>query len=347
MNLRKYLTSLIILLVATGCGIRSSSQGIAIAAGVPDGNASWQKYQDPLEQAFTLEVPRGWTVKGGMFRLGYSDHRIMVDMTSPDGKTSIRLGDVAIPTYFLPNQFHHEGEVYDLGEQAQGRVERYREGGDFAKSYAKVRFAHVCSNLIPQPTTLPQIVKVDSPKEARQSSEGEITYGCGEKTGYVYVQTALMEGLWQVSSLTSYLAPLGQVATTRDIILHASKSFQLSPAWIQKQKELDQEGLAYQRRRQQQRREVISAQVMQFEAKMQAMRNQVSAFERGQAQRQSQFETMDNIISGISPTTDPYGNTVNVINGPKSHYWRNPATGETRNSDLSPGPGWEPLTPQQ
>src|SRR5580704_8341671 len=80
-------------------------------------NVAWVKFTDPLEQAFTLEVPQGWTVKGGMFRLGYSDHREMVDMTSPDGKINIRIGDLSIPVYFLPNQSHREGEVYDMGAQ--------------------------------------------------------------------------------------------------------------------------------------------------------------------------------------------------------------------------------------
>ena len=347
MSVRKLLTSLMFLAVATGCGNQGSSQGKAASPGAPGGGSTWQKYEDPLEQAFTLEVPRGWTVKGGMFRLGYSDHRMMIDMTSPDGKVNVRLGDVAIPTYFLPNQFHREGEIYDLGEQAQGRVERYRKGDEFARSYGKVRFAHTCASLTPQSTTLPPIVKVDPPKEARQSSEGETTYGCGGRTAYIYAQTALMEGLWQVSSLASYVTPPALVPQTRDIILHASKSLQLSPGWIQKQARMDAEGLAYQRRRQQKRREAISAQVAQFEAGMQAMRSQVSAFERGQAQRQRQFDAVDNIISGITPTTDPYGNTVSVINGPKSHDWINPATGETRNSDLRPGPGWELLTPKQ
>jgi hypothetical protein len=287
------------------------------------GDVVWGKYEDPLEQAFTLEVPKGWTVKGGMFRLGYSDHRMMVDMTSPDGKTNIRLGDLAIPTYFLPNQFHHEGEVYDLGAQAQGRVARYRSGQEFAKAYGKVRFARVCQNLTPQQTSLPPITKMDPPLGASEASEGEATYVCGgsqgERTAYVYAQTARTNGvLWQASSLASYVAPEGQVALTRSIILHASKSFQLSPAWVQKQNQLDQEALVYQRERQQARMRALSAQVAQFEARMQAMQNQVNAFERGQAQRQSQFQAFDNVISGITPTQDPYGNTVNVFKGNQS-----------------------------
>jgi len=344
MKPQQCLMALLALLFASACG---SNPGKAAAPGTPGGDVAWEKFEDPLEQAFTLEVPRGWTVKGGMFRLGYSDHRVMVDMTSPDGKVNIRLGDLAVPTYFLPNQFHHEGEVYDLGAQAQGRVARYRSGQEFAKGYSKVRFARVCQSLAPQASTLPLRTHLDTPQGVTQASEGEATYGCGDRTAYVYAQTALMQGLWQATSLTSYVAPEGQVALTRSIILHSSKSLQLSPAWVQKQNQLDQEALVYQRQRQRDRMTVFNAQVRQFEANMQGMRNQVAAFERGQAQRQSQFQQVDNIISGITPTTDPYGNTVNVFNGPKSHYWYNPGTGKEVNSDLSPGPGWEPLTPQQ
>jgi hypothetical protein len=143
----------------------------------------------------------------------------------------------------------------------------------------------------------------------------------------------------------SYLAPEGQVALARNIILHSNGSFQLTPAWVQKQNELDREGLAYQRVRQQQRRDALSAQMRQFEATMQGMRNQVASFERGQAQRQSQFQQMDNVISGITPSVDPYGNRVDAFNGPKSQTWYKPGTGEQRSSDISPGPGWVPLTP--
>jgi hypothetical protein len=326
-------------------GAKSADGNSSMNAAVPGGGAGWTEYQDPLEQAFTLQVPQGWTVKGGMFRMGYSDHREMVDMKSPDGKVNIRLGDFTIPTYFLPNQFHHEGEVYDLGAQAQGTVARYRSGAEFAAKYGKGRFARLCQSLTMQASTLPPILKLSSPAEASQASQGDATFACGDKTAYVFAQTALMSGLWQVPSLVSYIVPAGQVNMVRDIVLHSSKSFQLSPAWIQKQNEMDREGFAYQQWRQQKRREALSAQVQQFEATMQGMRNQVASFERGQAQRQSQFQQMDNVISGITPSVDPYGNVVNAYNGPKSREWINPATGEQRSSDLSPGPGWQPLTP--
>jgi hypothetical protein len=77
------------------------------------GQVQWTKYQDPTEHAFTVDVPAaGWTVRGGLYRLGYSDGRAMVDLTSPDGKINVRLGDMAIPVYFVPDQLHsREGQI--------------------------------------------------------------------------------------------------------------------------------------------------------------------------------------------------------------------------------------------
>jgi hypothetical protein len=319
------------------------------------GPSTWQKFTDPLEQAFTLDVPKGWAVKGGMFRLGYSDHRQLVDITSPDGKINIRIGDISIPPYFLPNQFHHEGELYDLGAQAQGRVAKYRNGQEFSAAYGKVRFASVCTNLVPQKSVVPSIAGAVMPPVTDgapiKSSDGDVTYTCessqGKRIAYVYSQTAPAQGLWQVVNLVSYVAPESDVAQVRSIIEHSEKTFVLSPAWIQKQKQLDEQALVYQRERQQARLRELSEQVAQFEAKMQAMQNQVNQFERGQAQRQSQFQAFDNIIAGVTPTVDPFGNPRDVMSGPKHSYWQNPATGEVVNSDRSPGPAWQQLTIKQ
>lgn len=352
MSFRRMALVILMSILAIACGI-SATRTRASAA--PAGDVAWVKFTDPLEQAFTLEVPQGWKVKGGMFRLGYSDHREMVDMTSPDGKINIRIGDLSIPPYFLPNQSHREGEIYDLGAQAQGRVARYRTGQEFSSAYGKVRFARACTSVTPKQSSLPPIAKPIDPaggnNSASKTSDGEATYSCagsqGVRTAYVFSQTTPAEGLWQVTNLVSYVAPDAQVAETRSVLEHSEKTFVLSPAWIQKQKQLDEQALVYQRERQQARLRQLSEQVAQFEAKMQAMQNQVNQFQHGQAQRQSQFQAFDNVINGVTPTVDPFGNKSEVSTGPKNSYWRNPATGETVNADKSPGPGWEQLTIKQ
>jgi hypothetical protein len=313
-------------------------------------NLAWIEFQDPAEHAFALEVPAGWVVKGGLFRLGYSDARPMVEIQSPDGRTQVRIGDVAIPAYFVPNQLHSkEGDIYDLGQQAQMIVARYRPGADFARLYALSRFTSVCKTLSPQTIDSAPQMRDYIPQEVApvQSSASHVAYRCDsgrqEKIAYAYARTSLFEGLWQVTALGSYLAPANRVDLARTVLLHASESFRLMPAWKQSQAGMDAKGLEYQRARQQQRRTQLAQQVQAFENQMSSMRNQVSAFQRRQA---AQAASWGNMLTGITPTTDPLnGATRDVWTGPKSGYWIN-GLGEVSNSNDSPGAGWRPLQPQ-
>ena len=335
----------IALIILRPASARNSS--LALSDSAPATGVNWVKFNDSAEHAFALEVPGGWTARGGVFRLGYSDVRSMVDVTSP-GRANIRLGDVAIPTYFLPNQFHHEGEVYDLGAQAQGIVARYRTGQVYARLYALARFTGLCRTLTPQPVNFPPAVRLSIDKiSPEHSTEGQLEYRCdsnhGSRLAYVYAKTAQAQGLWQVVALGSFLVPAAQVDEAREILLHMSESLQVRPEWEEYQKKMDAEGLAYERVRQQQRLNALQQQVQQFEAKMQAMRNQVNAFERRQSARQAQFEAWDKAFIGVTSTTDPLDGTKrDVWTGPKSGYWIN-GTGTVVNSTDSPGPGWHAL----
>jgi len=311
--------------------------------------ADWTSFQDPLEQAFTLDVPQGWTVKGGLFRLGYSDARPMIDLRSPDGRTNLRLGDVAIPSYFVPNPFHpKEGDVYDLGAQARMTVANYRSGQDFAALYAPMRFKDVCSNPVArQPEAGPPLQGLPEEGPTLKSSSGEAAYRCdSNRVTYVYAATALYQGFWIVRTLGSFIAPADQAALARSILTRCAASLKIAAQWREMQKKMDAEALAYQRARQQQRLRELSQQVAQFELKMQSMRNQVSGFERQQAKQAAQVESVGNILTGVTKTVDPLGNPRTVDTGPKGEYWTN-GQGRVVNSDSSPGAGWTELKPVQ
>jgi hypothetical protein len=321
--------------------------------GATSSNLTWTTFEDPTEHAFTLEVPKGWTVRGGLFRLGYSDARAMVDIQSPDGQTEVRIGDAAIPAYFVPNQFHStEGEIYDLGAQAQMIVAKYRPGSDYAKLYALGRFSGVCKSLTPQSIDSASPVHDYLPQQIApaQSSAGQIEYRCDsgqrERIAYAYTRTSLFGGFWQVAALGSFLAPRDQTDLTRGILARATQSFKVLPAWKQHQQQMDAQGLEYQRARQQQRRTELSQQVQEFETRMRGMRSQMDAFERRQSAQAAQVTSWGNTLTGITPTTDPLnGTTRDVWTGPKSGYWMN-SSGQVMNSNISPGAGWRPLQPQ-
>ena len=307
--------------------------------------ADWTNFQDPLEQSFTADVPQGWIVKGGLFRLGYSDARPMIDMRSPDGRINVRFGDVAIPSYFVPNPYHpKEGDIYDLGAQAQMTVANYRSGQEFAALYASARFKDVCSKPVArQPDAGPPLQSLPADAPPVKSSSGQAAYRCdANRVTYVYATTSLYQGFWVVQTLGSFTASPDQAALARSILARCAASFKISPQWRERQKQMDAQAAAYQQARQQQRRRELSQQVAQFEMKMQSMRSQVSGFERQQAKQAAQVESVGNILTGVTQTVDPLGNPRTVYTGPKSGYWTN-GQGRVVNSDSSPGAGWSEL----
>ena len=301
------------------------------------------KFEDASEHAFTTDVPKGWTVKGGLFRLGYSDERPMIDMTSPDGRINVRLGEVSIPTYFVPNQLHQrEGETYDLGAQAQLVVASYRTGPEFAILYSKTRFNRLCTNPVADTGdvhfSLPDYIQADA--NVSQTSTGEISYRCdteqGPKVAFAFVRTSLFAGFWQATVLGSFLAPPDQVAVARSVLLESARSFKLEPQWVDSQKQMDAMAEQYQRARQAQRVRDLGQQVQQFEAQMRAMQQQVNAFEQRQNAQATQVQGFLNVLNGVTPTVDPLtGQSREVWTGTKTRYWAN-GQGDVVNSDDAP-----------
>jgi hypothetical protein len=347
-------TSILLLAICAASCNSALAQNHPASAPAPRSSGStlaWVSFQDPFEKAFTLEVPRGWTAKGGLFRMGYSDERPMVDLTSPDGRINVRLGDVSIPVYTSPVQFHPEGTVYDLGAQAQLIVARYRQGPEFAALYSRVRFYRICQNPVADTADLgpdmPDYIPADGPPPA-QTSAGQIASHCttdqGQRVALAFARTSLLSGgIWTATTLGSFFAPPDQVGLARSVLEHCARTFTLSPEWIERQKQMDADALVYQRARQQRRMQELAAQVQQFDAQMQAMRSQVDSFRRRQDAQAAQVTSFTQALRGVTPTLDPLtGESREVWTGAQANYWSN-GNGGVANSALSPGAGWHQL----
>jgi len=335
---------------ATAAGPSSSSAASNVVEGAPGPTPNWTTFQDPFEKAFTVEVPQGWAVRGGLFRMGYSDFRPMVDLTSPDGRINVRIGDISIPTYSVPSQGHYrEGEVVDLGAQAQLVVARYRQGPEFAVHYFHVRFYQSCHDPVADSANVDFTVPDYLPKmtDTTQSSTGSISYKCadgaGQKIAFAYVRTSAQNGLWEAQTLASFIAPADRVVLARTVLEHSARSFHINPEWVSYQTRQNALGLQYQQARQRGRMADLARQVQQFDAQMAAMRNQVASFERHQAAQSSQVEGFTQALRGVTPTLDPMtGESREVWTGPNGAYWTN-STGAVVNASGSPGTGWHQL----
>jgi len=315
---------------------------------------AYVRFEDPVEHAFAIEVPQGWNVKGGLYRLGYFDARIMAETTSPDGQTVIRVGDVGIPPYSLPDRSHPtEGVSVTLPAQAQITIAKYRTGPEFAVRYAQQRFHGECSRLELVGDVAAVPVKFNLPPQpgVTQETEGQAAFRCtsagqGDKFAFVYAKTSLTEGhgpaIWNVTGLLSILTPEDRAADARNIALHSAQSLQINPQWIAYQDQMNREGEAFAQALARRKMQALSAQVQQFRARMQAMSDQVAGFERHQAAQAQQVQGFTDALNGVTRTYDPLtGQNRTVWSGQSDTYWVN-GLGQVISSNTAP-PGFHQL----
>lgn len=312
----------------------------------------WNRWADPAENAFTMEVPQGWTARGGLFRFGYGDVRVMVDILSPDGKVHVRYGDVKfVEPYAIPDQYHREGEQQDLGSLGQGRYAAYRTGQQFAEIYAFRSFGGVCRSLSRQRTDSPSVRDTSVHRQhGGLVSTGEVTLRCGTPQGariaYATATTTLTTSQpfsnappttgW-TPELASYLAPADQMSAAAGILRHFVGSFKLNPGWVQHQHEMDRRGTAYAIARAQGRLSQQQRQQQQQSASFtQGLNAQVGQFQAGQLRQQKQVDDFSLALNGYEKTNDPMHPTVEQ--GTHEGKWNCGMRGII-DSNLSPGGG--------
>jgi hypothetical protein len=311
--------------------------------------ADWVVMHDTRENAFSIEVPKGWKVSGGAYRLGANNPRFLVDMTSPDGRTNLRVGDSAVPAFTVPHLGAPEGTRYSTGVD-WGIAARYLPGKDFAVTYAQGRFRGMCQDMhLKNANPLPPVLSPERQVIARTgqgevvntTAAGEALFRCvangQEFAAYVWAETTLttsnFSGIrnWAVTGLVSLAAPRAQAAQALRMLDHSARSFTLSPEWVARQAALSRQSTT-----------VVLKQAQEN------MAVQQQRFERMDAERHRQSMQMDDIINGVQWTADPAtGQHHEAPLGPNPNYFYNPNTGVSVNSTLRPGDAfdWHNLTP--
>ena len=218
----------------------------AVASPSLSASSSWTAFQDPIEHAFSLQVPSGWKITGGLYRYGPLDPRAMVDMVSPDGKTDIRFGDYHVPTFAtlsatMRQLGWREGHPYSPRNMAQQIVANYRPGWVFADLYGQGRFSPGCTRLNLKSMRKANPVHPSGPHMT--TTAGEVVYTCdsssGPKVAYVFAETQLTEmqgiGNWGVPWLYSFITPTDQANEAMKTALQALASLEVNPEWEYRQ----------------------------------------------------------------------------------------------------------------
>jgi hypothetical protein len=331
---------LVLLAIGVACtaGHRSASSGVAAEtpgqsaasgqAGVAETGLNWVTMRDTREKAFSIQVPQGWKTYGGLFRFSTIDARMIVDMTSPDGLTNLRVGDSTVPPYRVPGPFLRPGPG----------VAAYTAGKVFATRYGQARFASMCQGL--------QLTKSDplAPKYhpaasgISRTTAGEAFFSCtrngAQVAAYVYAETMLMGpggpgSSWVVVALGSLIAPAEQAKAAGANLQHSGESLVMNPAWLNMQNQLNNQAI-------QQINAATRATIAATNAENAREQGMISAL---------QNDSFNDVINGVQETVDTTsGQRYIVPLGQGGRQWIN-GNNTVVESGLSPGPGFGPLTP--
>ncbi len=95
----------------------------------------WMLVTDPVERAFTIQMPKGWHNEAYLYR-PYGLDRPLVTTTTPDGQTVIYLGDPNIPNFLDPSGW--------MGyTNPMQRVARFVPAEFFFRDYVQGKFGNL------------------------------------------------------------------------------------------------------------------------------------------------------------------------------------------------------------
>jgi hypothetical protein len=218
-------------------------------------NVQYDVWEDPKKDAFSLEVPMGWNVTGGLLEPNPGDLRLGVEIDSPDNKVGIIYGDTRIPLYISMTEMPDslglvDGTEYYPEYNLYLKAKQYMTGKEFAKAYADYVMKDIPGVVYNGDQDRPDLSQAIN-AVYRQSglpldaNAGETTFTIevnGERwQGYCLAVTEkrdLGSGsyLWQVSKLIGYIAPDSRELLARSVLERAVNSFKYNSVWIQNQK---------------------------------------------------------------------------------------------------------------
>ncbi|MBU1694765.1 MAG: hypothetical protein KJ726_04790 [Verrucomicrobia bacterium] len=286
------------------------------------------RWADPREQAFSLEIPQGWNIEGGLYRAASVDTRIGFVLTSPDGDIRLTGGDWELPTFTEPNQMlmmtgFREGSWYSPGYGVNFLVRRYVPGTAFAQEYVASKITRGGSDLrFTESRDRPDAVETFNQINAQYGQLGmSIFFTAGEVfftfrqngrdlEGYYFAATRRIQppgmpsGLWNAEYLFGCIAPPTKKALAEEVLAHMVKTFELNPQWLAMQ-----QGIAANTSK------IVSRTHEEISGIIQ------STYENRQRSQDEISRRRSNVTLGVEDVIDPVTGRELKIESGSNYYW--------------------------
>ncbi|HJR05888.1 MAG TPA: hypothetical protein VJ842_01225 [Pyrinomonadaceae bacterium] len=319
---------------------RVTRQGEPPASSNPLADMQFERWVDPTEMAFSIEVPAGWRVMGGVKRSGAISAKSEFIIQSPDNQVMARSGDVNLHGDFVEPSMHLMSLGMWEGMMTGGMlIKSYQSGLDFAAEYVKNIVARNAQNL--------QLLKSTDRQDYVNSlgwyaqilgwmrhTAGDVTYSCqfGNQQTYVIYQfadTAVthfsdVATLWNLQTLTGFVAPADRASLADAVLQRAVQTFQMNPEWMQRQAQVNRRVAEDNRRY----REYVSNLWQQTRDERWASWERITE-QRGDALR------------GHTRVVDPETRQAYKVESGSSYYWIDPVRNVIAGTDIPSAPTWD------
>ena len=292
-------------------------------------------WKDPKEGAFTVLVPNGWNIDGGVVR-PYIDAALKIVATS--GDMGIQIENPYPPIYTAPNQVLEfsgfiEGSHYNpSGGISQDMIVMSEKSAEdyintiLAKSLnLNVDSVKTRDDLIAK---IPQLSYMTKPTaaEATLSGDGKIHKVIVIQQGISVAGTSL----WYVG-LTHYWAPESEIGKVEQIATAMDQSFKLDPTWVQNE-------------------QVQVAKRSQIISQTQSEISDIisSTFEYRSSTQDAMADKWSDAILGVQDVYDPSTGENYTVPNTSKYYWTD-GLDTVVGTDTHDSPGyywdWQELTP--
>jgi len=342
-----------------------SSTGLNQVASMP--SIEFTQFVDPNFGAFSLDVPVGWNVTGGLKKPMPIDLRPWMKAVSPEEKMVVFIGDGSIEPRYLPANWLTwmgcpPGSTYKHTNGLVSKVLYYQDAEKFVKNYAETRFGKKCDSF--------KLINVDHhPDLAREingaqgvvasdaaSARYDFTVNGNHGTAYFLAATKKGPTMWWVSQICGVVAIDGYEQPALQVFERMYKSWQYSQQWEQGQArqnvESTQNWIAFDKAARARSAAAFTARMAAMDARHNSFMNRMREMDASHARYMNSMRSSDRAHSDfinyihdedtlMNPST---GEKFQVEYGPKYH-WVNGAGDAVvgTNSAWSPGVDWTEL----
>ncbi|MDQ1522500.1 MAG: hypothetical protein QOE47_424 [Pyrinomonadaceae bacterium] len=305
----------------------------------PLARMQFQTWTDPNEDAFSIQVPAGWRVTGGVFRPGFLSTVSEFVIQSPDGRVTARSGDVNFPSkYVVPDMNMMSLGLWEGQFTSDGRyITNYKPALDYAAHYVQNTIGRNCQNLqwLSNRDRADRVQALAWYTQAlgfTMHTAAELTYSCqmnGQPyLGYQYAETAIthysqVATLWDQQAIFGFIAAPDSVRLADAVLFRAINTFQINPQWMVRQGQMNARAAADLRSYHEH-----SARLWQ-----ETQEARWASWDRIAEQR-------GDVLRGQTQVVDPETGYAYKVQNSSSYYWLDPVNNVIAGTNLPYRPDW-------